>query len=146
MAEKYRTQAPWHFWIITIVSLLWNAMGAFDYVMTQTKNEAYMSSFSPEQLSYFYNFPPWVVATWAIAVWGGVLGSIFLLLRKSLAVWMFFISVICMLLTAIYNYLLSNGMDVIGDNISLIFTAVIFLIAVLLLIFSNSMRTRNIIV
>jgi len=33
-----------------------------DYVMTQTKNEAYMSGFTPEQLAFFYSFPAWVVS------------------------------------------------------------------------------------
>lgn len=146
MSESYRTQSPWHLWIIAIVSLLWNAMGAFDYVMTQTKNEPYMSNFTPEQLTYFYSFPSWVVATWAVAVWAGVFGSIFLLFRKSLAVWMFLLSMLCMVATAIYNYVLSNGMEVIGDTVSILFTIVIFLIAVLLLVYANNMRARNIIV
>ena len=31
-------QASWHFWVIAIASLVWNAFGAFDYVMTNTRN------------------------------------------------------------------------------------------------------------
>ena len=34
---------PKHLWIVGILSLLWNAMSAFDYKMTQTKNESYMA-------------------------------------------------------------------------------------------------------
>ena len=63
------TKAPWHLWVIGVLTLLWNAMGAFDYLMTQTQNEAYMSEFTPEQLEFFYNFPTWMVAFWALAVW-----------------------------------------------------------------------------
>jgi len=33
---------PWHLWVIGVVALVWSAMGALDYVMTQTRNEAYM--------------------------------------------------------------------------------------------------------
>ncbi len=44
---------PWHLWVIGIVALVWSALGAMDYVMTQTRNEAYMSGFTPEQLSFF---------------------------------------------------------------------------------------------
>ncbi len=47
---------PLHLWVIGVVALLWNAMDAFDYVMTQTKNEAYMSAFTLEQLSFFTVF------------------------------------------------------------------------------------------
>jgi hypothetical protein len=31
---------PIHFWIIAVLALLWNAMGALDYVATQMKIEA----------------------------------------------------------------------------------------------------------
>ncbi len=51
---------PLHLWIVGALSLLWNAVGAFDYLMTQTRNQAYMSDFTPEQLEYFYGFPAWV--------------------------------------------------------------------------------------
>ena len=48
---------PRHVWVVGGIALLWNAFGAMDYVMTQTKNEAYMSSFTPEQLEFFSGFP-----------------------------------------------------------------------------------------
>ena len=76
------TKAPWHLWVVGIVGLLWSAMGAMDYVMTQTKNVEYMAAFTPEQLDFFYGLPTWIVASWSIAVWGGVVGAIFLLFRK----------------------------------------------------------------
>ena len=34
--------APWHLWVVGIVSLLWNAFGAYDFIMTNTQGEAYM--------------------------------------------------------------------------------------------------------
>ena len=55
-----------HLWIVGTVTLLWNVVGAFDYVLTETRNESYMGAFTPEQLEFFYGFPTWVVAFWAI--------------------------------------------------------------------------------
>ena len=49
---------PWYLWVIGVVALVWSAMGALDYVMTQTRNETYMSEFTPEQLSFFTAFRP----------------------------------------------------------------------------------------
>ncbi|MGI9227703.1 MAG: hypothetical protein ACR2PU_02815 [Gammaproteobacteria bacterium] len=144
MSETDRTHTPWHLWVVGVVALLWSAMGAFDYVMTQMKNESYMSNFTPEQLEFFYGFPAWVVAAWAIAVWGGVLGSLLLLFRKSIAVWFYLASLISMVITAIHNYALSNGMEVIGDAFVLVFTAVIFLVAVALYLYSHAMRNREV--
>ena len=87
-------RTPWHLWLVGVLALAWNGIGAFDYMMTETRNPGYMSDFTPEQLAYFYAFPKWVVATWATSVWGGVLGAVLLLLRKRLAVPVFAVSLV----------------------------------------------------
>ena len=144
--ETSGARTPWHLWVVGVTALLWSSMGAFDYLMTQTKNEAYMGNFTPEQLEFFYGLPSWVVAAWAIAVWGGVLGAVLLLLRRKLAVWIFLGSLIAMILTTIHNYVLSNGMEVMGSAYSLIFTAIIFLIALALFLYALSMKKRKLLV
>lgn len=135
---------PKHLWIVGIVSLLWGLMGAMDYLMTQTKNESYMSQFTPEQLEFFYGFPVWVDASWAIAVWGGVLGSVALLLRKGCAEHVFLASIVAMVATMIHNFGLSNGMEVMGDPFALIFTGVIFVVSILLFLYARAMRSRGV--
>ena len=53
MSESSETDiepTPWHLWAVGVVALLWNAMGALDYVMTQTRNEDYMSGYTPSAL------------------------------------------------------------------------------------------------
>jgi hypothetical protein len=140
------TRAPWHLWIIGGIALLWNAMGAMDYVMTETQNQAYMSGFTPEQLAYFYSFPAWVVSAWAIGVWGGVLGALLLLVRRRLAVWVFLASLLGVIVTTFHNYVLSNGMEIAGGASSLGFTAVIFLIALALFLYARAMRKRGVLV
>lgn len=124
--------APWHLWLVGVISLLWNSVGAFDYLMTMTRNASYMGSFTPEQLDYFYGFPAWVVACWAASVWGGVLGSLLLLLRRRWAVGAFTISVMTMLPTWIYNYALTDGMKIMGGVGALLFSALILLVALAL--------------
>ena len=137
-------KAPWHLWVVGVVGFLWSAMGALDYVMTQSKNESYMSAFTAEQLSFFYSLPTWTVATWAIAAWGGVVGAVFLLFRKAVTVWIFLASLVAMLITAFQNYVLSNGMEVMGDPFSLIFTGVIFIIALGLYLYSRAMLRKGV--
>ena len=134
---------PKHLWIIGIIPLLWNMMGAYDYLMTQTRNEAYMAQFEPAQLEYFYNFPTLVVVFWAFAVWCSVLGSVLLLMRKRLAVPVFMVSFVSMVITAIYNFGLSDGMEVMGTT-GLVFTLVIFFVALGLVLYSRAMRIRDV--
>jgi len=103
-----------------------------------------MSAFTPEQLEYFYGFPTWVVAAWAIAVWGGVLGALLLLLRKRHAVWVFLVSFVAMVLTTIHNYVLSDGLKIFTDAGTKIFTAVIFLVALALFLYARAMSKRGV--
>ena len=142
--QQGRNTRPWHLWVVGILGFLWNAMGATDYTMTQTRNAAYMGNFTPEQLAFFYGLPAWVVSAWAIAVWGGVLGSLLLLARRGLAAWVFLASLLGMVLTTFRNYVLADGMQVIGDAFSLAFTAVIFLAALGLFLYARAMRRRGV--
>ena len=136
--------APWHLWVVGVLSALWNAMGAFDYLMTETRNEGYLSGYTPEQLDYFFGFPAWVVAFWAIAVWGAVLGSVLLLLRKKLAAGVFLVSFLSMVVTTIYNFGLSDGLEYMGDPFSLVFSGVIFVVALLLYLYARAMKNRGV--
>jgi hypothetical protein len=132
-----RAASPWHLWLVGALAVLWNSVGAFDYVMTETRNAAYMSSFTPEQLSYFYGFPAWVIATWALGVWGGVLGSVLLLFRRRWAVPVLGISLAAFLVTTYYNYVLTSGLEIMGGAGGLVFSAVIFVVAAALLFYAR---------
>lgn len=138
------TRTPWQVWVTGVLALLWNAMGAMDYVMTQTRNPDYMSKFTPEQLEFFTGFPAWVVASWAIAVWGGVLGSIFLLLRRRWAVRIFLVSFLAMVVTTVHNYVIVDGLAVMDDAFSLIFSMVIFVVAFVLFVYARSLQAKGI--
>jgi len=137
---------PKHLWVVGVLAVLWSGMGVLDFVMTQTKNEAYMSGFTPEQLEFFYGFPTWLVVIWAISVFGGVLGGVFLLLKNRLATPLFVISLIAFVIAAFRNYVLSDGMEFMGNLFELAFTGVIFLIAVVLAVYSSAMHKRGVIV
>lgn len=136
-------KTPLHLWVIGIVALLWNAMGAFDYTATQMRLESYMSQFTPEQLAYFYGFPAWAKGFWAIAVWGSVLGSIALLMRKSWAVTLFGISIVGLIGTSIYNFVLTDGIAEMGDG-ALMFSVLIWVISLFLFFYARAMSARKV--
>lgn len=141
MTESSKT--PVHFWIVAIISLLWNAVGAFDYTATKLKLDFYMSQFTPEQLEYFYGFPAWMVAAWAVGVWGSFLGSIGLVLRQKWAVFLFGASIAGLAVSTFYNFILSDGAEAMGSGAA-IFTGVIWLIILFLFFYSRTMAGRGV--
>ena len=133
------TRTPWYFWLLAVLALLWNAMGCFDYFMTQSHNESYLEQFSPEMLAFVDSFPQWVTTFWALGVWNGLLGSITLLLRKQITVPIYIISCVSMVVVTIRNFGFSDGMDVMGSTFDLLFTGVMFLLAIAQILYAQAM-------
>ena len=136
-------KAPAHLWIIGIVSLLWNAIGVFDYLATKLRLDFYMSQFTPEQLDYFYGFPAWAVVGWALGVWGALIGSLGLLVRKNWAVWMFGISLLGLVITTIYNFVLTDGAALMGEG-GAWFSLVIWVVGLFLFFYARAMAKKGI--
>jgi len=125
--SKTRAKTPVWYWILAVIGLMWFAMGAFDYIATQYRFDFYIAEYTEEQLAYFYGFPAWYVAIWAISVWGAVAGAVLLLMRKKASSLMFLISLISFVIGAIYSYGFTNAMEMMGGIGTVIFSAVIFL-------------------
>ena len=106
MATANVTTTPKHLWVVGILSLLWNAFGGYDYVMSQIGDAAYLDSigFGPEEIAWMEAFPVWAEAAWAIGVWLSVLGSILLLLRSRHAVSAFALSLAGALISFAYQF------------------------------------------
>ena len=134
---------PWHLWVVGSLGTLWNAFGAFDYLMTQTENEAYMGNFSPDQIDFFYGLPSWVVAFWALAVWGGLVGTVLLLLRKRWAAPVLLVSFVSMAVSFVHNLLLANGLEIMGAG-GAAFSGVIFLVALGLWLYARAMAKAEV--
>ena len=141
--DQTAARTPMHLWIIGVIAVLWNAVGAFDYTATQLRLESYMSQFTPEQLAYFYGFPAWAVAGWAVGVWGSLLGSLALLLRRTWAVWLFGAALAGLAVTTLYNFVLTDGASQMGAGAA-VFSAVIWAIALFLFFYARAMAGRGV--
>ena len=115
-------KTPWHIWVVGVISLLWNGFGAFDFIQTTTRGEAYMreAGFDQAMIEYFMAMPNWMYGPWILGVWGAVIGSILLLLRNKLAVWAFAASALGALISLIYGKMIDPpppppaGMEMMG--------------------------------
>lgn len=85
--EVGRPAAPWHFWLVTLVSLLWNGFGGYDYTMSHLQGEAYyrQTGMSEAVIAFMQTYPTWMHAVWAVGVWGSVLGSLLFVARSRWA-------------------------------------------------------------
>jgi hypothetical protein len=133
-------RTPAHLWIVGILAVIWNGFGGFDYLMTQTRNEAYLANFTDPQRIYFDSFPAWMEAAWALGVWGGFLGALLLLLRRRWAVAAFAVSLAGLVVTTLYQYVLSSPPEDLMTGGLMVFQIVIWIVAIALLVYAMSMR------
>ena len=140
-----RSRTPAHLWIIGILATLWNAFGCYDYVMTQSKNMAYLEQMGgPDMIEYFTSYPSWAVAVWAVGVWGALLGSVLLLARSRWAVAAFGASLAALIVMAVYQFGITNMPPGMMTPMMWAMTAVIWIVAIALLVYARVMSARGV--
>jgi len=131
--SQENVKPPIWFWIVGVVMLLWNLLGLFVFavmVMMVTgsidvASEQALAGLSEDQQSnriatkaVIDATPTWVNVAFGVAVVCGVLGSIALLMRRKLAVWLLILSLLGVLTQNAYVYLLSDSIEVMGVGLS----------------------------
>lgn len=145
MIETVKT--PWHLWLVGVLSLLWNGFGAFDFIQTTTRGEAYMraAGFDNAMVAYYEAMPGWMYVPWTLGVWGAVIGSVMLLLRRRWAVPAFGLSLLGALISLIYGKLIDPPPPAPPELAAMSWMPiVILLIAVLLFGYAFNMRKRGV--
>jgi len=138
-----RKSAPWHLWVVGLVSLLWNAFGGFDYIMTNIRNSDYLAQFPAEVIQMIDEFPVWVMAAWAIGVWCAVAGSLLLLLRSRFAVHAFALSLAGLAASTAYQATLDMP-DAFRTTGMMVMNLVIWIAAIAFLIYAIRMRRSGV--
>lgn len=120
------------FWLVAAIGLLWNLGGCMNYIM-QANPESVAQM--PEVYQTIINSrPAWATGAFAIAVFGGAVGCILLLLRRAVAVQVFMVSLAGVALTAVHAVML------VGFEPS---TALSLLVAAALLWYASIARRKD---
>ncbi|MCF6293816.1 MAG: hypothetical protein L3J04_10525 [Robiginitomaculum sp.] len=135
MADKHTTKPPVWYWFISGVALLWNSMGVYAYIAQVTLSDAAMAAFPVAQQELYSTTPNWAMVAFALGVFGGVLGSIALLMRRVWAKQLFIVSMVGVVGVTVYQFFLSNTFEVMGDGAK-IMPVMIVIGAILLLWFA----------
>lgn len=148
MATTAQSRVPAHLWIVGILALLWNGFGCYDYFMTRTQGEAWIRQMMHTDeagaiMAYINGFPLYVSAAWGFGVWGGLAGSILLLMRSRHAVAAFAVSSVGAIVGLGWQILNPAGIAEMEETINRTMPYVIILIAVIQLWYAMSMRKKG---
>ena len=138
-------KTPWHLWLVGVIAVLFNAIGAFDHVMSTVQGSSYMASagMTPAQIAHYQEMPLWMMAAWAIGVWGAMLGSVLILLRNKLAFAVFAVSLAAFLVNLLYTYVLTDGGEIMGKPMA-ITSAVITVLLLFFMGYARAMARRSV--
>jgi hypothetical protein len=107
MSDERVSAVHWSFWAISAVALVWNLMGVINFFMQM--NPDMIASYRDSERAIIEGRPAWATGSFVIAVFGGAIGSILLLLRKSAAYYLFIASLVGVVVTMIHT--LGTGID-----------------------------------
>ena len=92
MNDKTAASIHWSFWTIAALGLIFNLMGCMNYIAQM--NAESVAAMPDVYRAIIESRPAWGTAAFAIAVFGGLLGCVLLLLRKSVAFYVFAVALI----------------------------------------------------
>ena len=92
MNDESVGRVHWSFWVISAVGLIFNLMGCMNFVSQM--NTDMVASMPEAYRALVESRPSWATGAFAIAVFGGALGAILLLLRMSAAYYVFVASLV----------------------------------------------------
>ena len=143
MTSNDLTTPPRSFWIISSLLLVWNLLGLMVFAMQATMTDEAMAALPEAQQALYSSTPSWVTAAFAVAVFGGTLGCVFLLLKKSWAVPVFVISLAGILAQNFHSFFMSDAVAVFGTVAAVAMPLMVIAIAVFLIWYSRRAQVQE---
>ena len=126
---------PAWFRIVAVLAVLWNCLGVWGY-LAKVGVAPNMMEMTAEETALVAAMPSWATAGFAVAVFGGLLGSLGLLLGKAWARLLLILSLLGMLVQFGWWLLMSGAMEQMGAS-SAGMPAIVVLIGLLLVWLAN---------
>ncbi len=138
MNDKAVGSVHWSFWLIGAVMLIWNVMGCINFFVQM--NPDVLAAYHESERAIVEGRPIWATGAFAIAVFGGALGCLLLLLRKSAAYYLFIASLLGVIVTMTHT--LGVGIDFgLGEILGIILMPLV--VAAFLIWYSKQAETKG---
>ncbi len=131
------------FWILSIVFLLWNIMGFMSFLMHTFITDEAIALLPANEQALYGEYPLWTSIVFAIAVGGGLLGAIGLVMRKKWSKTLFIISIAAVIPQMVHNVFFTSAIDVYGVVQAVTMPILVAVIGVFLVWYSAFADRKN---
>ncbi|MBL4671182.1 MAG: hypothetical protein JKX81_02890 [Arenicella sp.] len=142
MNTEIKTSVPKWFWLVAILALLWYLMDMYAFFMRTLMLQDMLKELPDGQQGLYLSMPSWVNMVFAAEVFGGVLGSLCLLIKKRWALILYCISIVGVLAQTCYVYFFSEAIKVMGTA-AIVMPLVAISIGTCLIIFTRSAISKT---
>ena len=97
----------WSFWVIGAITLIWNVMGVINFFVQM--NAGALAAMPEAHRAIIEGRPAWATGGFAIAVFGGALGCLMLLFKKSVAYYLFIASLLGVIVQLIHTLSIASS-------------------------------------
>jgi len=132
---------PIWFTVLAVVALLWNLAGLFAVVADMRLSPADIAALPQQQQALYAARPFWSIVASVVAVVGGTLGCVGLVLRKQWALWALYASLIGLVLQDIGLFLIAGAASAQG-TVPVVLQSAVFVIAVALVVIARRAAAR----
>lgn len=101
MDIKKENKLHWSFWLISIIALIWNFMGAINFIVQM--NPEMISAYRTSEQAIILTRPLWATIGFFLAVFAGSFGATLLLFKQSKAYYLFITSFIGVVVTMVHS-------------------------------------------
>jgi hypothetical protein len=141
MNNKRVGGAHWSFWVISLFVLIWNGMGITMYIWQMTPEG--LAALPEMHRMIIEDRPAWASLACAVAVFGGVLGGLLLLFRKSASFYALTASLIGMVITGIHTFGVVTSQNKLSHINVVMMTLMPLLVAALFIWYSRQAESRG---
>jgi len=142
MSDELNGKPPTSFYIIGVVFLVWHILGFMFYLQhAMMTPETVPEGVDASMLAFMEATPVWATSAYAIAVNVGMLASIMLLMRRSIALPLYVVSLAGALVLDFDSFVLRDVVAVWGGGASIVPSAVV-IIGVVEIWYSRSVANR----
>lgn len=142
MSEQLNKKAPAWFMIAAVVFLVWNLFGVMAYIMQVTMSPDALAALSDEERLLFETTPAWATAAFAVAVNGGALGCLLLLLKRNLAGFFLQLSLAGVLVQMFHSFFMSQSFEVYGPG-GMAMPVMVIIVAIYLVILAAMAKSNG---
>lgn len=114
--ETQNTIIPKWFWVVSVFFLLWNLMGVGSFIQHIFITDEVLQALPEAERNLYLSYPLWTIIAFAIAVFGGLVGSVGLVMKKKWAKLAFIASLVAIIPQMTHNLFFTNAREVYGPG------------------------------